>query len=316
MIIRKSLTFIVFLFSFVSFSNAEELKINADTNNVSIGDPVNIKLELKTENIKNYDWPTLDLMDTGLDIINEYDSDTLKEDNILTISKSYVVTAFDSGSYTIPGMSIYTIGEDSDTLSKITSDSLNLRFDRVKVDTTEAFKDIKSIIDVPVYENLFFWIIIGIAVIISIILLVYYYKKRDTSEKKSIEEDYDPSIPPYVLAIESLKSLREDKLWQKGEVKDYYTRLTDILRLYIKRVYDIKALEMTSDQLIASLKKETDLSAQLIENISLILSGADMSKFAKAAPLPDENTKAMDLAIDFVETTKPDSEENKEGDNV
>ena len=111
--------------------------------------------------------------------------------------------------------------------------------------------------------------------------------------------------------MEELLKLKEEKLWQSGQDKLYYTKLIDILREYLNLRFGINAMEMTSTQILTSLRenKETKLVEKNMKNI---LAVADFVKFAKMRPLPDDNEASMRNAISFVEDTKPQSEEQLE----
>ena len=87
-----------------------------------------------------------------------------------------------------------------------------------------------------------------------------------------------------------LNSLEKKELWQHGEIKAYYSELTDIARNYIEEAIEIPAMESTTSELIeglrlASLKKKMSLSQETIENLEQVLKQADLVKFAKSKPL-------------------------------
>lgn len=101
-----------------------------------------------------------------------------------------------------------------------------------------------------------------------------------------------------------MSKLREEQLCEHGLQKEYYTRLTDILREYLDRRFGINAMEMTSTQIRHALNNSRDeiMSKQLVEQVLEI---SDFVKFAKAQPLGDDNVKAFEAARRFVEDTKP-----------
>ena len=121
-------------------------------------------------------------------------------------------------------------------------------------------------------------------------------------------------IPPYELAIQLLEKLRDEKLCERGQEKEFYTRLTDILRSYIDSRFGINAMEMTTTQIIESLNNnnETICSKSYVEQVLEI---ADFVKFAKVRPLPDDNVKSYNWALQFVKETKPIEESENTIDN-
>ncbi|MCC8176328.1 MAG: BatD family protein [Bacteroidales bacterium] len=117
--------------------------------------------------------------------------------------------------------------------------------------------------------------------------------------------------PPYEIAIRQLGELRERHLCEQGQEREFYTRLTEILRDYLQGRFGINAMEMTSTQIIQTLQ---DNEATRLPNRYMreILAVADFVKFAKQRPLPEDNTKAFNQAMQFVEDTKPAPEEKTE----
>ena len=111
-------------------------------------------------------------------------------------------------------------------------------------------------------------------------------------------------VPPYQLAMQQLQTLHDEHLCEKGEEKEFYTRLTDILRTYLDARFGINAMEMTSTQIRRSLRENADTKMSE-KYMSRILEIADFVKFAKIRPLPEDNASAYKSALQFVEDTKP-----------
>ena len=148
-------------------------------------------------------------------------------------------------------------------------------------------------------------------VIVAIILIHKFYKPKHNAEVERVEEQ----IPPYELAIQELQELRDSKLWQQGQEKQYYTRLVDILREYIDSRFGINAMEMTSAEIIRALKSNQDMR-EVNNYLNDILSMADFVKFAKMRPMPDDNERVMRRAFDFVELTRPQPTAESDTDTV
>jgi hypothetical protein len=99
-----------------------------------------------------------------------------------------------------------------------------------------------------------------------------------------------------------LNELRNQKLWQQGRVKEYHIQVSDIVRTYIEHRYAIFAMEMTSDEILRSLRLII-VDVQLKTKLSSVLILSDMVKFAKENPLPNENELSWEHAIEFVKQT-------------
>ena len=108
---------------------------------------------------------------------------------------------------------------------------------------------------------------------------------------------------PHELALMELEKLRVKKLWQAGKMKDYHTELTDILRKYIEDRFHLMAMESTSSEILDDLEKKTGISKECREMLSRILILADLVKFAKYIPLPEDHEQSMEYSVDFINKT-------------
>ena len=143
-------------------------------------------------------------------------------------------------------------------------------------------------------------------VIIGIVLYIIYRIKKG----KPITIPLMPKkkvLPPYEEAVQALASLKEKALWQNGQEKAYYTEITEIIRHYIDRRFNVNAMEMTSTQLLELLTNDEVADAK--GELRNILNIADFVKFAKMRPLADENEKLYRLALTFLDKTKPVEQE-------
>jgi flagellar basal body-associated protein FliL len=197
------------------------------------------------------------------------------------------LTQFDSGRYVIPPVKILIDKKPH------LSDPVSVEVASVKVDTLQQkMYDIK---DISTVENGIgdWWIyLLIIVLIIGIGVFVYWYMKKH--QKKKIEEEVYKT--PIEKATSLLNNLEKKELWQKGEVKEYYSELTDIARNYIEEAIQIPAMESTTSELIqalktASAKKKMSLTPETVENLERVLRQADLVKFAKSKPLEFEITE-------------------------
>ena len=139
----------------------------------------------------------------------------------------------------------------------------------------------------------------GIAALLLIWAINSIRKKRKKGEKI-----YQPQIPsrPHEIALETLRKVETDKLWQQGRVKEYHSRVSDIIRTYIEQTLSINAMEMTTD-LILSATQISALNQKLKSELQELLERADLVKFAKFLPLANEHEASMKNAVSFVEST-------------
>lgn len=220
----------------------------------------------------------------------------------IQINYKVPLQAFDSGTYRLPEF-VYV--SESDTAR---SNALTLQVVPVKVaadDPIAGFAPVaepegKKFFDfVPDWLADFWWIIvIALLAIAAFIWAIRRYKKEGTVLKKK------PEPTPYETAMKNLRELKARNLWEQGMEKEYFTRLTDILRIYLDKRFGINAMEMTTREIMDRLY-ESDVKDKR-DYVRQILSVADFVKFAKVRPLPADNIAAYENAVKFVEETKPE----------
>ncbi len=111
-------------------------------------------------------------------------------------------------------------------------------------------------------------------------------------------------IPAHIVALKQLATLRSEELWQQGEVKKYYIRISDILREYLEERHSIMALEETTDEILLELSR-LNVKPEEIQRLKKILQTSDQVKFAKAHPVAADNENIITLAELFIDNTKP-----------
>ena len=288
---KRYLYIFVLLSSIFSFAQTE-VKILADTNQVFIGDIINVNIQVhSTEQIL---WPDIEEVISPLEIQNLSSVDSSFVNSQYEYSQNLSVQQFDTGLVVLPQLPF--VGVENDTFY---SDSLFFSFLAVPLDTTNAIFDIKSPKKVPFNFAEAKPFIYGFVGFILLSLLVYYliqrFKKKDTAIEELVE-----LIPCEIEAINALKNLESQSLCEKGLVKDHYVQLTTILRRYFDREYEIDTLESTTDETIEALKIQK-LDAKLINSISDLLTEADYVKFAKSRPNAKTNNVFMRKSYSIVE---------------
>jgi len=299
---------IVFLLMTGSPSFAQDVSVSAkfDTAAMLIGDHVGLRLQFNGPAGVRVEWPVFNDTILGNIIIigrSKIDSSFTPDKKTLTLKQELNITCFDSGFYTLPQIPFrYRLLPD--TSVKTTSTGLSmLMVHTLKVDTTIAIKPIKGPIGIPLtFREILPYLLIGLAVIAIVLALVWYLKKRKKNEPL-ITLRPKVRLQPYEKALQGLEKLRVKKLWQEGHVKEYHSELTDILRNYIEEGFNIPALESTTYEIIEQMKARQGFSKQVLEKVNHLLQTADMVKFAKSIPLPQENDAALKTGIEFINDT-------------
>ena len=232
--------------------------------------------------------------------------------SIIQQHQQYIVTAFDSGYFAIPPFKFFVNG---DTVNPILTEALFLEVNTVPTDTTDkTIKDIKAPFSEPFdwkwYLPMVYW---SGAAILLVALIVFLILKL-TKKKPEVIVERKPDVPPHILALEQLELVKEQAIWKDGKTKEYYSAISDSVRLYIEGRFGIQALELTTDEIVRAFKSQV-VDAASKEKLQQMLVLSDYVKFAKQIPIEQEHALALQNAFDFVNGTKREDEMTIEDDN-
>ncbi len=267
-----------------------DLKTAVDTTQLRIGEQLNYSIQLKSDSILDLTFAEKPIF-APFELLEESPLDTIQAQGHYLFTKKYALIQFDSGAYWLPSQKIGINGS-----LKIT-DSLLIEVATVVVDTLkQKLYDIKPIVEVEKNnERVIKSILLGVLVVLLLIGIIYAFffaKKRIEQKKKK--------LPPFERAIEELKALESIKPTDQEEHKNYYSRLTDVIRRYLEEEAKISALESTSDELLSKLELLKDsgklkLEHDTIKNLKSVLQTADLVKFARS--MPDQGISSRDRIL-------------------
>lgn len=286
-----------------------------DSTEMRIGDQTDMHIRVTQEANERVEWPVFgETLQDGIEIIDRTIVDTTTlSDGRLQLNQYLTLTSFKDSLFVVRPIEIVS-GEDTFRTEPMALNVLQ-PFD-LEADSTNAITDIKPVERAPIWWwGIIRWVLLalGIALVLTGIgYLVYWLLNR----RKPKEEPVNPELlrPADEVALEKLDAIKIAKIWQKGQVKEYHTDLTDVVREYIGRRFDVHSTEKTSDETLKEIKpillaKGEGLEAnvdgkELYENLRTMLQLADLVKFAKWSTTPDENEKALTTAYEFVNETK------------
>ena len=284
------------------------VQVKIDTSMMLIGDQTYVTFESVFPDTMSVNLPIFaDTIINKLEILNISNVDTLVEDGRIKISQKYLVTSFDSGWYVIPPLDFILGFPKANRLDTLHSVPVYFGVLTMPIDTAnaDAITDIKAPIEAPItFKELVPYLGLGFGVLLLLFLAYLIYLKWSKKEPLFVKKE-KPKEPAHLVAFRDLDNLKKELLWQKGLVKEYHSRLTEVLRVYIEERFDILAMESTTDEIIDALKSGGQLDKELNQGLYTMLSRADFVKFAKANPLADENEQSLTFAYQFVSKTKP-----------
>lgn len=251
-------------------------------------------------------------LQAGIEVVNRSNIDTTKlSDGRLQLSQKLTITSFQDSLFVINPLPFVSNGETIYTEQMV----LNV-IQPFQIDTANnAITDIKPIYKAPIWWwGVIRWILlaIGIAALgAGIYFLVKYLNKKLSDKQQEPKQEPVQLRPAEDVAIEKLNVIREQKIWQQGRHKDYHTELTDVVREYIARRYDISSQEQTSGEILDDIKPLLKDNKEVFALLKRMLSLADLVKFAKWQPASDENEQSLVDAYNFVKQTAVKEEQTQ-----
>ncbi|HNX07734.1 MAG TPA: hypothetical protein PKL96_09140 [Bacteroidales bacterium] len=308
--IRLSDFFVILMFIGLPtavFAQKPEAVASIDSNNILIGDQIKYNYKFTFPSAATPLMPVIaDTLTKEVEIVSRSKMDTAvsADKKFTSLSQTLYISSFDSGTFVIPPM-VFSYQQPNDTTTYYASTNpIMLYVNTVPVDTTKEFKDIKKPLSEPLtWREILPWALLGLAILLITGIVIFVWRKLRRKEP-IIQLPQKPKIPPYEQALTELEALRIQKLWQSGKTKEFHSGLTDILRTYLEGQFRVEAMEMVTSDVIQSLKA-TQIPQEEINRMEKILTLADMVKFAKFNPLPDEHDQSLKNGVLFVENTRP-----------
>lgn len=321
---------------FLNILLAIVVSASIDSTTLMIGDQTDLHLSVTHEAGEQVEWPVFgEQLQEGIEIVDKTIVDTLQlSDGRIQEHQYLTLTSFKDSLFSIEPIAVVS-GSDTFFTEPM---ALNI-VQPFEVDSSLAITDIKDIEKAPIYWwGIIRWVLLALA-LAGLAIGGYYGWQWYRKHRKKEEEPVDPELlrPADEVALEKLDAIKEAKIWKDGKIKEYQTELTDVVREYISRRFDVQSTEKTSDETLREMETilvkgknpspalpskegETVLfngskeeGRALYERLKKMLQTADLVKFAKWHTTPDENESALTTAYDFVkETSKPENPDLQE----
>jgi len=306
----KTITAFAFLFlcvltfsksSFAQNDGEINYSVQLDTNVIVIGDQINLKLSVEQPKDLKIGFPVFsDSIVNGVEIINQTPQDTTQlENGVIKVDKNFLITSFDGGVYKLKPFELQVY--DANSIRVLRSDTMLLGVQTMQIDTTKANFDIVMPIQTPVsFAEIAPWLLGGLIFIALVVFLIWYFRFR--KKDQPLFTIAKPDEPAHVIALRKLDELKQEKLWQTGKTKQFHSQLTDTIREYLDERYNLSTLESTTDEILQEVNS-VEVNNDWHRNLREILERADLAKFAKFQPLPDDNERSLKYAYQIVENT-------------
>lgn len=292
------------------YAQAQQVTVDAsiDSLQLLIGEQAKVKLEISMDAKQKLQLPIFqDTIIKGVEIVDVIKPDTqyLNDKQRMLITQEYVVTSFDSALYYLPPFEVMVGGQP------YRSKALALKVYSIPVDTLhpDQFFGPKTIHEVSItWEDVKMIVWLSLLMLALVGLGIYLFKRFKDNKPIIKKIKIEPKLPPHQQALKEIERIKEDKTLRVNDPKAYYTELTDVLRTYMEERFGFNALEMTSTEIIDKLLENQDKDS--VKDLMFLFQTADLVKFAKHAPLMNENDMNLVNAVDFINHTKVELDPN------
>lgn len=279
-----------------------------DSTTLFIGDQTDLHLRATCEKSEEVQFPTLtEELIPGIEIVDQTIIDTTTlNDGRVQYNQYLTLTSFQDSLFYINPLPFVSNGDT------IWSESMTLNVVQpFEIDSTDiAITDIKGIYKAPIWWwGILRWVLLALAIAgvgIGGYYLITFIRKQYSNDSEELTPTA-PLRPADEVALEKLDAIREEKIWQTGQVKEYHTQLTDVIREYIARRFDVSSVEQTSDETLTAMRPLLNDKRELYDQLRKMLQLADLVKFAKWTATPDENEMSLRSAYTFVKETSVQS---------
>ena len=275
-----------------------------DSTTLFIGDQTDLHLRATCEMGEQVQLPVLgEQLIAGIEIVDRTIVDTtILNDGRVQYNQYLTLTSFKDSLFYIYPLPFVSAGDT------MWSESLMLNVVQpFEMDSADiAITDIKGIYKAPIWWwGVLRWILLALATVVVGVGGYYLitYMQRRLAKETSDTVPVEPLRPAEEVALEKLDLIREQKIWQSGQVKEYHTQLTDVVREYIARRFEVSSAEQTSDETLRAMRLMLKEQKDLYEHLRKMLTLADLVKFAKWTTTPDENEMSLRSAYAFVKET-------------
>jgi len=302
---RKTILFLMLTLTVLGLK-AQQVEVEGKVSDtkVQVGKPFTLDLSLKVPYGWFVEWNDFmtDTLSEQIDIIKRGNVErTADADSNVIVQQQLTLMTFDTGQIQLPAVGLtYAKSFDDPMRLKAFTEPIDLYATTMVVDTLQPYKPIVDPIAAPIrMKEVFPWILMALLAVLVGLGIWFFIKRRKPKVDAEGNVIKGPVIPPYTKAIGDLENLRQQKLWQSGKVKEYFSTLTDIAREYIEGQFGVNAVEMTTDDILEEIKP-LRFSTEAYNKLKDTMELADLVKFAKYNASNLENDIAMNNMTDFV----------------
>ena len=255
------------------------VEVTLDAEIVNVGDPVKAVVTVTHPPDLEVVWPDPPIV-APFELLDWQVQASTADGNEIRSRLELTVAAFELGDLSLPTFDIQVVDSGGDIVT-LTTDTASVTVASVGRDDGGDIRDIRGPLAIP-FELL--TLLPWLAGFAAMVALGYWLYRRDRRRAKpSGVKPIAPPRPAHLVALESLDALEASGLLERGEVKPYHIRLSDIMRVYVWSRFGIEAMERTTSEALTELRR-TDAPRTAVTDFRQLLDRCDLVKFAKFRP--------------------------------
>ena len=285
-------------------ASAQEVRIamEVDTTVIHVGDPVTVRLSVDHPEGWAVEWP--DSFEVApFEVLHVDATEPVAAGTgagPLRSAATLVLTSFELGELELPSIAVPVTSPGGATDTLLT-DPFLIASQSVGLDESGDPRDIKGPLSIPRS----WWGVLPWAALAAVVVAgaaYYLYRRRRAAPESGPPVPRAPPRPFHELALEALRLLEKSSLLERGQVKEYHVRISEIIRRYIEGQFEVPALELTTREVADGMRRAA-LGGRVTGAFQDFLDRCDLVKFAKLRPAPKESRGLMEQARTLVRTT-------------
>lgn len=275
--------------------------INAtvDPAQLAVGDRARLGIVVEHDAGASVTWPELETLGP-FEVLERRVGEARVEGGRTASSVELVLTAFELGELEVPAVEVEVVGADGNVVM-LATEPASVTVASVGLDEGGDIRAIKGPLDIPLSVLTLLPWLAGILLLAG--GLYWLWRRSRRRAPGSILAPAEPPRPAHETAYEAFRTLEAERLPDRGEIKVFHIRASDIVRAYVEGRFGVDALEMTTGEVLDGLRGQ-EVDDEVLLDFRRLLEGCDLVKFAKHRPALERCRDVIPLGRSLVDRTR------------
>jgi len=300
----------------VAFPSSIEISASVDRDTINVGDVIEYTITVKALEGVKVDFSEKGLKMGDFELLGFSKSDQEEVDGKTKTDYKCRISVYNTGDFEIPPVELKYTDKDNKVKTVRTEKPIKIEVKTILPEDAQDIQDIKPPRDIESpfpYRLLYYLIGILILLVILILIGLWLYRRRKSSPG---EKPFLPLLSPEEEAHRAMDELLKTKLLDEGNLKDFYIKLSDILRRYLERRFTIMTFEKTTEEIMEQMERRVKDDSAVSHKLNPVLREFDLVKFAKWRPSVTEARGHVLKTRSFVDDTTPGEETSESEEPV